>query len=145
MEVKCNVDFGGIEEKLSQLGPKLARKALRKAVSKVGDMWITEMKARVPVGPTGDLRESIDKRVTTRISGAESSARVAVGPSYDKSQKGVGDSSQKPGVYGMFVEFGTKRSKAEPWMRPTFDATADKAVQLLADALKEDLFEIVKS
>jgi HK97 gp10 family phage protein len=144
MEVKCTVDFGDIAEKLNQIGPKLARRALRKGVSKVGDMWVTEMKARVPVD-NGDLQTSIDKRVTTRGKGGISSAKVAVGPSYDKSMKGVGKAYEQPGVYGMFVELGTKRSKATPYMRPTFDTTADNAVQILADVLQEELFGIVKS
>jgi hypothetical protein len=49
MDVKVKVDFGDIPEKLEQLGPKLARKALRKGVAAVGDMWVSEMKAKVPV------------------------------------------------------------------------------------------------
>ena len=146
MEVKCTVDFGGIEEKLQELGPKLARKALRKAVGQVGDMWVREMKSRVPVD-SGDLRESIDKLVSTKKGkgGAASSAKVSVGPMFDTNDTNVGDSTQQPAVYGLFVEFGTKTTHAEPWMRPTFDATAEKAVQLLADVLREDLDDVVKS
>jgi hypothetical protein len=58
MEVKVKVNFGGIPEKLEQLAPKLARKALRRAVSKAGDLWVSEMKAKVPVD-SGDLRDAI--------------------------------------------------------------------------------------
>ena len=145
MEVKCTVDFGGIEEALQQLGPKLARKALRKAVGKVGDMWVSEMQSRVPVD-TGDLRDSIAAKVTTKTGkgGDVSTAKVTVGPSFDTTNRNIGDSTQQPGVYGLFVEFGTKNAKAEPFMRPTFDSTAEKAVQLLADVLRDDLEDVAK-
>jgi HK97 gp10 family phage protein len=144
MEVKVDVRLNGIEEKLRDLGPKLARKALRRAVGKVGDMWVSEMKAKVPV-ESGDLRDSINKKVTTSKKGNAGSATVSVGPMWDSKSRSPGDSSQQPAVYGMILEFGSKKMTAKPWMRPVFDATANKAVQLLADTLKEDLEDVVKS
>jgi HK97 gp10 family phage protein len=142
MDVKVYVDFKEVAEKLRQIGPKLARKSLRKGVSAVGDMWVPEMQARVPVD-TGDLRDSIAKKVSTSKKGDSLSATVTVGPSYDTKNRKPGDTSQQPGVYGLFVEFGTKSSPAKPFMRPVFDATADKAVEILANVLKEDLADVV--
>jgi HK97 gp10 family phage protein len=147
-EVKATVNLNGLEEKLQALGPKLARKALRKAVAAVGEMWIKEMQARVP-NDTGDLRESISMKVTTKTGrqGAPSQAKVSVGPAWDKFVKGEKSevSSQQAAVYAMFSEFGTKRERARPWMRPTFDATKEKAVQILADTLRDDLDDAIKS
>jgi HK97 gp10 family phage protein len=144
MEVTVKVDFGGVAEKLNELGPKLARKALRKGVGAVGDMWVTEMKARVPTD-TGDLRDSIAKKVSTSKKGNDLSATVTVGPTYDTKSRNPGDSSQQPGTYGMFVEFGTKSSHAQPFMRNTFDNTSQKAIQILADTLKDELQDVVTS
>jgi hypothetical protein len=48
----------------------------------------------------------------------------------------------------MSVEFGLKKKErypAQPYMRPTLDATADKATKLFADTLKEVLEDIAKS
>ena len=144
MDVKVSVDFGGIPEKLEQLGPKLARKALRRAVSKAGDLWVTEMKAKVAT-ESGDLRDSIDKKVSSTKQGNNLSAKVSVGPTYNTKSRKPGDSSQQPGTYGLFVELGTKKMSARPFMRPVFDATADKVVQIVADTLREDLESTVKS
>jgi HK97 gp10 family phage protein len=146
MEVKVDVRLNGIGEKLRDLGPKLARKALRRAVGKVGDMWTAEMKAKVPV-ESGDLRDAITKKVSTWKQGNAISAKVAVGPAWDAKKKKSGDpnSDQQPAVYGMILELGSKKMPPHPWMRPVFDSTADKAVQLLADTLKEDLDDVVRS
>jgi len=148
MEVKVDVRLNGIGEKLEQLGPKLARRALRRAVGAVGDMWVEEMQGKVPVGE-GDLRDSIKKKVSTSKRGNAISAQVAVGPAWDAKKKKAGKSAQQsdqqPAVYGGILEFGSKKMSAKPWMRPVFDATADKAVQILADTLREDLDEVVRS
>ena len=144
MEVKCTVDFGGVPEKLRDLGPKLARKALRRAVSKAGDLWVTEMKSKAPVD-SGDLRDSIKKKVTTTKKGNALSAKVAVGPAWDSKNKKSGKSDQQPAVYGMILEFGSKKMAPHPWMRPVFDSTSEKVVQVVADTLKEDLESTVKS
>jgi HK97 gp10 family phage protein len=146
MEVSCNVNLNGLEEKLQELGPKFAKKALRKALAASGDYWVAEMKARVPVD-SGDLRESIDKKIKMKRGkgGAPSSATVSVGPTFGKTPRQPGDGSQQPGVYGMFEEFGTKRQSPQPFVRPTFDATADQVVSIFVDVLRGDLEDVAKS
>src|SRR5665213_209052 len=133
LKFSCKVDLSGIEGKLIELGPKLARKGMRKALSQVGKYWVGEVKSRVPVD-TGELKDSVIARVSTKKGG--SAGKVSVGPGYS------GKGSQDPGVYCKFVEFPMKKRPlypTQPFMRPTFDATADKAVQLFADSLKEAL------
>ena len=138
MELKSTVRLNGLEEALREVGPKLARKALRKAVAAAGDMWVDEIRAKVPVA-TGDLRDSIAKKVSTRRRAGVSSARVKVGPSFDNTVPKGGDQSQSPGVYGQIVERGNKRQGPRPFMRPVFDATAERAVQIVADVLRDEL------
>jgi HK97 gp10 family phage protein len=144
MEVKVDVRLNGIEEKLRDLGPKLARKALRRAVGKVGDFWVNEAKSRAPVD-TGDLRDSIAKKVTTSKKGNDLSAKVSVGPMYNSKSRKPGDSSQNPATYALFVELGKKSKSATPFLRPMFDTTGDKAIEILADTLREDLDDVVRS
>ena len=133
MKIECKVDLSGFEGKLIELGPKLARKGMRKALTQVGKFWVGEVKSRVPVD-SGDLKDSVIARVSTKKGG--NAGRVSVGPGYS------GKGKQDPGVYGMFVEFPMKnrpKYPTQPFMRPTFDATAEKAMQLFADTLKESL------
>jgi HK97 gp10 family phage protein len=70
---------------------------------------------------------------------------VEVGPAMN-ARRTDGKDSVGPGIYAMWVEFGLKRKlyPAQPFMRPTFDATAEKAVKLFSDTLKEALEEIAK-
>jgi HK97 gp10 family phage protein len=135
----------GVVEKMHDLGPKLARKGLRKALNAVGSYWIPEVKSRVPV-LSGDLRNSIIKAVKTKKDkNGEVSGTVWVGPAMNAQRTDDRD-SVGPGIYGMWVEFGLKRKSypAHPFMRPTLDATGDKAVQLFADTLKDVLEDIAK-
>jgi HK97 gp10 family phage protein len=41
--------------------------------------------------------------------------------------------------YGMFIEFGTERNPARPFMRPAFDAKKEQAAYAFRDALKKGI------
>jgi HK97 gp10 family phage protein len=147
IDVKVKVNLNGVAEALQDLEPRITRKLLRRALTAVGAMWIDEVKQRVPV-KLGDLRDSIIAKVRTRKAkkGGDGlpSGSVDVGPgmiprSDDKESVG-------PGIYGMFVEFGLKNKDypSEPFLRPTFDSTTEKAVQVFADSLKDNLEDIAR-
>jgi HK97 gp10 family phage protein len=102
------------------------------------------VKEKVPVH-LGDLKESIMYKVRTR-KGSKAvpnvpTGSVEVGPGYTQGTKG-----RSPGVYGMFVEFGLNARKylKHPFLRPTFDSTSDKVIQVFADAMQEGLKDVVK-
>lgn len=142
--ITCKVDLHGVEEDLLRLGPKIAKRLLRKALKAVGIVAVEAIKAHVPVD-SGDLRDSIGYVIKT--SGKQDSASMQIGPTYDKkAAKAAKNTSESPGVYGMFVEFGVKsrKYKKTPYMRPTFDVSADRWVQVFAENLREDLEEAVK-
>ena len=138
------VDMGGVAEKLKELGPKLARRGLRKALNTVGDYWVPEVQQRAPV-LLGDLRNSIIKKVKTRKNKeGDVGWSVEVGPAMN-APRTDGKDSVGPGIYAMWVEFGLKKIyPKQPFMRPTFDATSEKVVKLFSETLKEALEEIAK-
>lgn len=140
--VTVKVNLNGVDKKLLEVGPKLARKSMRKALRAVGTKWVEEVKSRVPV-LEGDLKNSIVAKVSTGKDGTN--GRVAVGPNL-RFKRTDGKKSVGPGVYAMWVEFGLKKKKypAHPFMRPCFDSTKEKVVELFADTLREGLEEIVK-
>lgn len=146
--VSCKVDFGGIDQKLQELEPKIVRSLLRKALRGVGLYWVPEVQSRVPV-LMGDLKNSIGFTVKTRKAAKGSdrlpSGIVTVGPTYIDRTDGR-ENSQSPGVYGMFVEFGLKVKKyaRQPFMRPTFDSTADRAIEVFAETVKSGLADALK-
>jgi HK97 gp10 family phage protein len=141
--VGCEVK--GIKElelRLRSIGPKLAKKTMRGALRAVGKFWVEDVKGRVPVD-TGDLQSSIAGTVRIRRAGKGAIGTVTVGPRFDKkSTNRPGDMSQSPGVYGQFVEFGTDKMAAQPFLRPAFDATADRVIELFAEKMREGLAEV---
>jgi HK97 gp10 family phage protein len=146
--VSCKVDLGGISEKLLDLEPRIVRKLLRKSLKQVGKFWVGEAQSRTPV-LLGDLKNSMTSVVKTR-KGAKNSdglptGSVRVGPGFIDRTDGR-ENSVSPGVYGMFVEFGLKAKHypKQPFMRPTFDATSDEAVELFADTMKSGLEDAIK-
>jgi HK97 gp10 family phage protein len=136
-----------VMQTLGEIGPKLARRSLRKALNAVGDYWVPEVQSRTP-DVDGALRDSIAKKVTTRAVGKDSgdlTGTVEVGPELHAKRRD-NKKSVGPGIYGMWVEFSLKTRKylAHPFMRPTFDATADKAVEIFAKTLQDELEDAVK-
>lgn len=146
-KITVKVDLHGTEEALLAAGPKIARRLLRKVLNFIGLYWVAEVKAHVPVD-TGDLRDSIIHKVEMKNNGT--GATVTVGPGYDrtalKNASGSQGSTSSPGVYGLFVEFGVHAHKYtnHPFMRPTFDATADTVTEYFAAGLREDLEDALK-
>lgn len=154
--VTVKVDLHGLEEDLLTLAPRIAKRLFRRALRAVGEAWAEMAKSHVPVGNPltahkkdynpGALRDSIGYQIKT--SSKSDTGTVQVGPMYDsKGQaEGSNNTSQSPGVYGMFVEFGLKTTTypKQPFMRPTFDVSAERIIQLFADNLRDDLEAAVK-
>jgi len=144
MDVRCEVRLNGIEEMLNQIGPKLAKSHLRKAMKQSMMLIEADAKARAPVD-TGSLRDSIT--TVTVLNANKESGRASVGPAMTPGLKKSGnDPTQDPGFYGRLVEFGVpKRNiQKQPFLRPSFDAQAENVVAKFAEVLKEGLLEAVK-
>jgi hypothetical protein len=144
MKITCHVDLHGLEEDLIQLGPKIARRIFRKLLTTIGKLWADDVRAKVPVDE-GTLKDSIGYVVTT--SPKNDFASVTVGPTYDTNRaKNQASRTEDPGIYGLFVEYGLKKRKYTftPFMRPTFDATAEAIITLFAAGLREDLEAAIK-
>lgn len=135
---------------LASLPKKLARRALVKAANAAKRVWVDAMTANAPVrsgaafslkgrgfkkvefSKGGELRADIGAKITANPS--KGSVSLRVGPRYS------GKGSQDPGVYAMFVEFGSAHNAPpNPFVRKTFDETKDKALQVFADTLKDEI------
>jgi HK97 gp10 family phage protein len=133
----------GVEDALAQAGPKLAKRALRKALKAGTDKFVAEARARAPIlkSPTpnrkaGDLRDSITSVI--RLSPKQESGRARVGPKY------TGKGSDDPGVYGLFQEFGTKDSPAQPFMRAAFETEREPALKAFTEVMAEEVQKLGK-
>jgi HK97 gp10 family phage protein len=124
------VGLKGVEDALSEAGPKLAKRALRKALVAGADLFKAAAKKNAPVLAKAtpnrrpdELRDAID--MTVKLSGKQESGVARVGIRRDK-----GKGSQSPAVWGSFVEFGSIHGAAQPFMRPAFEQAKTRAQEV---------------
>jgi HK97 gp10 family phage protein len=123
-----------MEQRLRQMGPDLARRALREALEAGGEVLAQAIRERTPV-ETGLLRESVEMTVELNPSGNAGEATIGFGPDQDR--------------IAAWVEFGHREVSKEqievglvpahPFVRPAFDEyssqAADVATKVLSAAL----------
>ena len=105
-------------EKLGAAGNRIENKALREA----GEVVREAIEKEAPK-KTGTLRESIK---ASGVRAKEGMKQVLVGP---------GDA----GWYGKFVEFGTVKKKANPFMARGYEVSKEEAVEKIAAELRRGL------
>jgi HK97 gp10 family phage protein len=136
---------------LRELPLRIARNALRGSVAAAAAVIRTEARQRAPVsaGPNlpgdplpGTLKRAIYQKHIAEKSGALMQTfyvGVRQGKKYRHLGK-YGDRSQDA-YYWRFVEFGTAKMAAHPFLRPAFEAKKQEALDALANYLAERLPE----
>jgi HK97 gp10 family phage protein len=139
---------------LKELPEKIARNALRVSVYAGAKVIRDEAKIKAPVTtgpvseghpPPGTLKRSIIMKWIPEQSGMYNqvfAVTVRHGKKYQKQGK-KGDKSQDA-FYWRFVEFGTSKMIAHPFMRPAFEAKKHDAVEAIKTRLAERIEEITK-
>ena len=105
-------------EKLGKTGSRMENKALREA----GDVVKEAIQKEAPIR-SGKLKESI---TVSRVKNKDGAKRVEVGPDKDV-------------FYSRFVEFGTVKMKANPFMARGYETSKDSAMETIEKNLKEGL------
>jgi HK97 gp10 family phage protein len=119
--------LGSLQAKLKKLDP-MTRDAIEKGVALAGQKVEKDTKNITPVstqltrpgGPHGDLRKSVKAGQVRRTSNG---AEVSVGTNSE---------------YAMYVEFGTTKMAAQPYLRPSLQKNKSNAKRLI-------ITEIVKA
>ena len=116
-----------LEKALQDLGKATAKNTTRRALKKSAQIVADEAQILVPVDQ-GELMDSIKvSPKAKRNRTAKGEVEMFVGPTV---------------YYGHFVEFGTVKQSAQPFMRPAWEANK----QVVLDDLGENLWsEIEKS
>lgn len=147
------VEIKGLQQlgrALNSIPAVLATRIMREALHAAGDVMAAAAEATAPVR-TGALREDVIVKV--HVSGDLRSNYVLVGPGYDRGDlkvrgvrrnrrgqlEAVVDTTESPGVYGKFLEFGTKNMSARPWLRPAFEASKQEAVEVFTEFVRAGL------
>jgi HK97 gp10 family phage protein len=125
-----------LERRLKAFGPKIVRNGLRTSAYAGAKVMMNAVKETAPVR-TGELRANI--RAFKRR-GQPNEARYSVGvrgltrkfgnTPQNRRLRRVGKKYRVdgPGFYARFVEFGTSKMAARPFMRPAFLANTDRAI-----------------
>lgn len=132
---------------LRELPQRIARNALRGAVSAGAAVIRKEAKARAPLytgkvadghPPPGTLKRAVYQKQINELSSLTNQVffvGVRHGKKYQKQGK-KGDKSQDA-YYWRFVEFGTSNMAARPFMRPAFEAKKNEAVAAIKTYLTD--------
>jgi HK97 gp10 family phage protein len=107
-----------MNELLNKLGPQVASRVADQALRAGAKLIVDEAKRLVPVGRTGNLRDSIIAQRQRRT--GEDQRVILIG--FDK------DAPGSPSSRAHLVEFGTAHSAAKPFMRPAMDSQAANAL-----------------
>ncbi|HWV01819.1 MAG TPA: HK97-gp10 family putative phage morphogenesis protein [Devosia sp.] len=120
-------NLAAFEQRLLQMGTTTARAAGRKALRQGANVILRESRRLVKAG-----HPAFPEKITGRM------ARSL----YTHDRGIMGDNIvfsvdlKKLAFYGRFVEFGTSRSRAYPFMRPAAEGKAQEAVRVIADTLQ---------
>lgn len=134
-------DFSKLAAKLDSI-TKAAEEGARPAAQAGAEVFYQEVKQRVPMSAKphksgkktydpGTLRRAVYQAFADRESG---DGRAMYRVSWNKTHA----------FYGRFVEFGTSKMAAKPFLRPAFDAAQAKAVKAVQDRMNEEVKKAIK-
>ena len=115
-----------IERKLKNMEPKLAKKIVRSSLRKAAKPVLQAAKANCPY-LSGDLKKSLKVRALKK---RKHSYAVGVSSS-NKKHWYKGDQ-----FYAAFIEFGTNKMPARPFLRSAYDTQGERARKILINELK---------
>lgn len=122
-------------ERMKSLSDDVNNRIARAATAAGAVVIRNAAQAKVPVD-TGNLKKNI---IVKRLPKGESSltsehiVTVRQGKLTKKQkEKGLGDA-----FYGRFVEYGTAKMPARPYLRPAYDQNKERAVEAIKDRIKK--------
>ena len=136
MTLRAEFDFSGVAAQLDKI-TKAAKAATRPVAQAGAQVFYEEVRARVPMSAKphksgtkfytpGNLRRAIYQAYAQDESSAEASYYCVSWSEYHA-------------FYGQFLEFGTAKMAAQPFLRPDYDAARSKAIAAMQAAMAEQL------
>lgn len=150
-----DVKVSGLKElgEVMRLVPEKLEKRIIGEATRAGTKVLVEGVRRRAPRESGELARNIT--ATFKVFFGKGIAIAKIGVRYRRivaassRRPGLVPSTEDPGVYALFVEFGRPNRKghtyqaAQPFMRPTFDQDADSAVKAFAAKIRERLGDLV--
>ena len=136
-------DFSKIAAKLDII-TKAAKEGVRPAAQAGAQVFYEEVKQRVPVSAKAHSTKGKKQTFTP------GTLRKAIYQAFADKESGDGKASYRiswnksHAFYGRFVEFGTSRMAAKPFLRPAYDAARAKALQAVQERMAEEVRKATK-
>ena len=134
--------FKEMAERLKQLGPKVARNTLRRAVSAAAAQVRNQARENAPVD-SGTLKRAIAiKREKDKQGGpfaATYSVFVRQAKNGSAGQKNVTAYGKFDAYYARWIEFGTSKMPAQPFLAPAFDSVKEEALKTIGEKIDEGI------
>ena len=132
--------FKEMAERLKQLAPKVAKNALRRAVAAGAAVVRNEARTRAPVD-TGEMKKDIQQKREKDQRGGDFAATYSVFVRSGKKSRlsGRARDVEKDSFYWRFIELGTSKYTATPFLAPAFDATKEDALKAIGEKLDEGI------
>lgn len=131
-------DFKGgkdLDRALRELGdPALMRAAGNTAARTAMKPVYNDAKANI-AKDTGETARSIKLRTNSKRAKNPGASVVAVSGSYTRKVNGEKVKTQLRGFIAFWLEFGTSKMAARPWLRPAFDGNARVSLGILGKDL----------
>lgn len=148
MELKHIEGLDLLGKALQELPKNIGRNVLRGAVNAGATVIRKEAVMRVPID-TGKLRKAIYQKQIRELSSAVQQT-FFVGWRHGKKERAVQRRRKRGGqtvtviedrdaYYGRFVEFGTAKMAAQPFMRPAYESQKEAALQAIREYIANRL------
>lgn len=127
---------GNLLSALEKLSAAAGESTLRSAGVAGAKVFQEEAKIRVPVS-TGVIKNNIIiKRAEEKSNGAQKQTYLVTVRTGKKNAEG-------DAFYWRFVEFGTSKVAAQPFMRPAFEAMKRRALEAMRQRMREKIAELL--
>lgn len=132
MSNTTSIKIQGLQElknELKQFAPRVQKNILTSSIRAEASN-VQKIAKKLAPKDTGNLKKSI--KVKKRRTKNKNSIYFTVGLSFGKSSK-------NDGWYGRLVEFGTSKTKAQPFFRPAFDGLKTTGLQNIQKKMKQNI------
>jgi len=133
VNVKMNLTGGAeLARALNAVSLTVRRRALYGALKAAAAPMRDRMEQLAPRGPVAPhIQDSIVIAAERRVGSVAGGRWQAV----DEFQAAVAVGPNAKYFYGLFLEYGTVKQSAQPFMRPAFDSTGGEALKILKQEL----------
>jgi HK97 gp10 family phage protein len=131
----------GVLRKMRELSPKLQKKGLVAAVRKGANIVRDDARNRAKQFDDPSTPKPIWKEIVSKVNGRRGRQEGGV-----VMQVGIRGGARKSGdnvFYWRFLEFGTEKMAARPFMRPALESKAEAATDAIVTELNRQLDEVL--